>query len=57
MLLYIVTDRPWVKQTTVFIDATDETIKTVMDTEHFTRISRIILSRQFGTHLLSTPGS
>jgi len=56
-LLYIITDRPWVKQITVFIDTTDKTIKTVMATEHFTRISRITLNRQFSTHLLSTPGS
>jgi len=56
-ILYIVTDRPWVKQITVFIDTTHKTIKTVMDTEHSTRISRITLNRQFGPHLLSTPGS
>jgi hypothetical protein len=55
-LLYIVTDRPWVKQITVFIDTTVKTIKTVMDTEHFTRISRITLNRHFDTHLLSSLG-
>jgi len=55
--MYTVTDRPWVKQITVFIDTTDKTIKTVMDTEHFTRISRITLHRQFGTHTFSTSGS
>jgi len=40
----------------VFVDITD-IIKTVMNTEHFTRISRIAVSRQFCTYTFSTPGS
>jgi len=40
----------------VFIDTTDRTIQTVMNTEQFTRISSPTVNRQFCTHTTSTLG-